>query len=102
MWNRTHERAAELVAAGDLSSEQVARELGITDRSLRRWKREPEFEEPVNALVLHFRTKVASTGVVVREIRIAGYERRRNWLEQIRRSGPQRRKCRGFRGASPA
>ena len=84
MWNRTRQRAAELVAAGDLSSEQIAKELGISDRSLRRWKQEPEFEARVKAVVLQWRTKIASTGIAVRENRIAGYERRRNWLEQIR------------------
>ena len=39
----------------------------------------------LKALVLRWRTNVASTGIAVRENRIAGYERQRNWLEEIRR-----------------
>jgi len=100
MWNRTRERAAELIAAGDLRSEQIAKELGISDRSLRRWKQEPEFEERVKALILQWRTKVASTGIAVRENRIAGYERRRNWLEQIRRERAAAPEMQGIPGGS--
>ena len=49
-WTPKRRRAAELVALGEKTQQQIARDLGITDRALRMWQREPEFEAYVRDL----------------------------------------------------
>jgi len=49
-WTPKRRRAAELVALGEKTQQQIARDLGITDRALRMWQREPEFAAYVRDL----------------------------------------------------
>jgi len=49
-WTPKRRRAAELVALGEKTQQQIAKELDITDRALRLWQRDPEFEAYVRDL----------------------------------------------------
>jgi len=46
-WTPRRRRAAELIASGEKTQQQIAHELGITDRVLRMWQHKPEFAEYV-------------------------------------------------------
>lgn len=70
-WTQTREQAAALVAADELSDEQMAERLGITRRTLTRWRDVPEFQARVAEHVAAFRARVLGTGFAVRERRIA-------------------------------
>lgn len=46
-WNEQRIQAAQHVASGRLTDLEIAAEVGISDRQLRRWKRIPEFRARV-------------------------------------------------------
>jgi uncharacterized protein YjcR len=46
-WNNQHERAAELLAEGELTNAAICSQLGIAPSTLRNWKNRPEFAERV-------------------------------------------------------
>lgn len=53
-WNWTGQRlkAAKLMAVGDFTQEQVAKECGVTRETINVWNKVPEFHEKVVELVL--------------------------------------------------
>lgn len=67
-WTPARERAAELVAADELTDEAIAAAVGVSRRTLTYWKRHPEF-----------RARVAARQ---REARALW---RREWLAELRR-----------------
>jgi transposase-like protein len=54
-WNEQRIQAAALVAAGRLTDLEIAAEVGVSDRQLRRWKRIPEFRARVEANLAAYR-----------------------------------------------
>ena len=67
--------AAALVAEDRLTDEQIAEQIGISRRTLARWKREPEFQELVQQAQEAFRQKVLTTGIADRVKRVQRLDR---------------------------
>jgi hypothetical protein len=70
-WTAERERAAQLVADGHLTNDEIAVECGVGGRSLRDWKRCPEFRERVRQCLAEFRAKLAVEGLALKSNRIA-------------------------------
>src|ERR1700730_16230228 len=70
-WTAEHERAAQLVADGQRTNDQIAVECGVAGRSLREWKRCPEFRERVRQHLAEYRAKLAVEGLALKSNRIA-------------------------------
>jgi transposase-like protein len=54
-WTKQTIQAARLVADGRLTEVEIAVEIGISDRQLRRWKHIPEFQSDVRKQQEDFR-----------------------------------------------
>jgi putative insertion element HTH domain-containing protein len=57
-------KAAQLVAEDALTDEQIAAKVGITDRQLRRWKRQPAFSELVTEIAERLAAEIRGKGLV--------------------------------------
>lgn len=62
-WTGRRERAALLVAQDELSDQAIADSLGIAERTLERWKRNPVFAERVQALIEQIRAAILVEGI---------------------------------------
>lgn len=49
-WSAPRRKAAQLVAQGELTLDQIAHECGVSDRTIRRWRQEPAFDDYVREL----------------------------------------------------
>jgi hypothetical protein len=65
-WTDERERAAQLVADGQRTNDQIAVECGVAGRSLRDWKRCPEFRERVRRYLAEYRAKLAVEGLALK------------------------------------
>src|SRR6185312_14659207 len=81
-WTAQRERAALFVAADEITDEEIARNVGVTKRTLERWKQVPEFRERVNELVEAFRARVREHGIAQLERRVA--RQNETWNSQQR------------------
>lgn len=50
-WSKKSSRAAQLVADDQLTNVEIAAQVGITDRTLNRWKLDPQFQARVEEIV---------------------------------------------------
>lgn len=50
VWSPRRRKAAKLIAEGELTLEEVARECGVSDRTIYRWKNVPDFDAYVREL----------------------------------------------------
>lgn len=78
-----HHTAASLVAADDLTDEQIAAEVGITRRQLTTWKRHPDFGALVQQHLEAFRRRVESRGIASRYRRVASQDERWRRLQRV-------------------
>lgn len=73
-----------LVAQDELPDKQIAEAVGISERTLERWKRRPEFMARVQEHVAAWREAVRNEGIAVKEARIkAKVERHQALLKLI-------------------
>jgi len=82
-WTGKREQAALLVAQDGKSDEQIATTLGITDRTLDRWKLAPEFRARVASLVADMREAVRQRGIAEKRNRLDLYEDIKDRLVQV-------------------
>src|SRR6202035_6009868 len=75
-WNASRELAAQLVADKQLTNFEIARRAGVSDSQLNRWKLAPEFASRVTEHVATFRASITTTGLALRENRIAAKKAR--------------------------
>jgi hypothetical protein len=78
-----HHRAAALVAADDLTDEDIAAQAGITRRQLTAWKQHPDFDALVQHHLDVFRRRVESRGIASRHRRVASQDERWRKLQQV-------------------
>ncbi len=50
VWDETKRKAAELQARGELQ-QSIAKELNVSDRTLRRWAEHPDFQRKVDEII---------------------------------------------------
>ena len=77
-WKAASERAAALVAAGNLSDFDVAQQVGVSRRTLARWKEEPEFGQRVTDLVKIAREEAKKYAISDKDARVGATNKR--WL----------------------
>ena len=82
-WNAPRELAAQLVADKQLTNFEIARRAGVSDSQLNRWKLAPEFASRVAEHVATFRASITTTGLALRENRIAAKKARAAALERV-------------------
>lgn len=59
-WNKSTERAAQLIAEGRLEFPEIARLVGITRNTLYRWRKHPEFAAHVDRVIAEMRAEVGA------------------------------------------
>lgn len=67
---RKRARAAQLVADDRLTDEQIAAELGISSKTVQRWRAEPAFAAQVEAIVDATRQALIRRGIAERQNRV--------------------------------
>lgn len=82
-WRPERERAAELVAQGVATDEQIASEVGVTRRQLLRWKAVPMFGERVEAIKTQLLQALRLKGIAEKQNRIDGLVDRHKRLERV-------------------
>lgn len=83
------EQAAVLVAVGELTTEEIAAEIGVTDRTIYNWKSEDVFKARVEENKEEIRKRVFSEGIADLSNRVRRYNKRWNQIDQIFRERSQ-------------
>lgn len=64
------DKASQLVADDRLTDVEIAAELGISDRTLRRWKSDPRFSTKVQEILSRYEARAMQHGLARREKRL--------------------------------
>jgi hypothetical protein len=83
-WNASRELAAQLVADKQLTNVEIAKRAGVTDSQLNRWKLTPEFAARADEHRATFRAGITTTGLALKENRIADKKERVAALQRVR------------------
>lgn len=75
-WSKAKRRAAELLAAGELSQDAIADAVGRSRRRLFEWRQHPEFQDAVERQSKELERAVFSRGIARRVRRVAAYQDR--------------------------
>lgn len=70
-WDHPKEKAAELLAEGELAQKQIATECGVTPQTIWNWRQIPEFQDRVNERLEEIRVEVRRHGVAIVERRVS-------------------------------
>jgi hypothetical protein len=57
-------KAAQMVAEDALTDEQIAQKIGVTNRCLEKWKRQPAFSELVTEIAEQLAAEIRGKGLV--------------------------------------
>jgi hypothetical protein len=82
-WPEKSKPAAELLANGRLTLNQIAERLDVDPKTLWNWRQHPEFAAKVEEHLAEFRAKVRREGIAVLENRVASLNDRWGRLLQI-------------------
>lgn len=82
-WNPNSEKAAQLIADGQLSLGQIAEEVGVDRRTLWNWRQIPAFAARVEEHLDEFRDEVLRRGIAVRERRVKALNHRWNQMQAL-------------------
>lgn len=82
-WDEQSEKAAELVAAGELPYSEVAARAGVDRCTVYRWRRTPEFAERVESIREGLRCEAFDRGLALREVRVKALTDRWDRLRRV-------------------
>jgi hypothetical protein len=82
-WSERRERGAILLAADQLTDEQIATEVGISRAAFAKWKNNPEFRARVQELIAAALKKVADKGIREKANRIAWLDDREQRMQTV-------------------
>lgn len=82
-WDAKTEEAAQLLAAGELTTQAIADRIGVTRRTITNWKRNPDFAARIREHLNEFVEDVRRRGLAVRERRIKAMNDRWIRLQRI-------------------
>jgi hypothetical protein len=82
-WSERRRRAADLLADGELTEDEVAAKLGIRPKVLRSWLKLPDFAARIEAQIIGRRRALLRRGLARVETRIRALEDRWRKLIQI-------------------
>lgn len=81
-------KVAGLLAIGEHTDAEIAVEVGVTDRTIRNWKRKPEIQEKTarlkEAILAETERQIISQGFARKAQRIKRYNDRLELLDQVR------------------
>jgi hypothetical protein len=77
-------QAALLVAEDELTDQQIADRLDVSQRTLERWKLKPEFQTAVKAHIDRLQTELSRYSIARKDRRVAEYNERWHLLKQVR------------------
>lgn len=83
VWTVERERAAQLVADGQVTVAEIARQCGVNRDAIQAWKRCPEFGERVQEHLDRVRAKLARRGEAIKTNRIYAKLRRLHELNGL-------------------
>lgn len=75
-WSEKRIRAAQLVAEGELTDQQIAEIVKASRQSVTRWKAEPIFRDRVNEIVADLAEALSAKGIRLRENRLKNLQTR--------------------------
>lgn len=76
-------QAAALVADDRLTNERIADRVGVTRKTIERWKSSEPFATHVKAIVQAARAEAMQHGIAVKEERVRGYQQRSRLMWQL-------------------
>ena len=82
-WTKTREKAALLVANGQLTEDEIAAKLSINRRTLVRWKTEEAFKARVAEHVAAIREALKDNGIAEKLNRVAAYNDRWKRMQEV-------------------
>lgn len=82
-WTKPKVEAAELLAARNLPTHEIAERVGIARSTLWEWKRLPEFAARVEEIVEEHRAETRRIGIADKERRLAALNDRWNRLRRV-------------------
>lgn len=82
-WTEASEKAAELLALGELSDTAIAEEVGVNRCTLWRWRRNAEFSKRVESHLEEIRAEIRRHGIGVVERRVAALDDRWHRLRRV-------------------
>ncbi len=83
VWNARRETAALLVAQDELTDAQIAKEVGVSRKTLAEWKLRSEFRARVDQLVADIREGLRRRGIVEKQNRVDALNDRWQRLQQL-------------------
>ena len=83
VWTRARERAALLTAEDALTDVEIAAEVGISERTLNRWRKRPEFVARVEEHIEAFRAVIARKAIAQRGRRVAALQDRWRRMQRV-------------------
>jgi hypothetical protein len=84
VWTEQRDKAARLVADGRKTEASIAAEVGISTRTLERWRTQPEFQERVERYIQAAEVKARECAIARKMARVAALQERWQALQQIR------------------
>ena len=78
-WTEACTSAAQMVAMGELSFEQIAAKVGVHRQTIYNWRQVPEFTARINSLVEEHRQSISRRAISIVERRIERLNR--DWLK---------------------
>lgn len=81
-WTGSSERAAELIADGQLTLNEIAEEIDVDRKTLWNWRQQAEFTARIEEHLEAFRVEVRRLGLAVRERRIKALNTRWRKLQE--------------------
>lgn len=82
-WTAQSEEAAELIADGRLTLEEIGEKVGRDRRTIWNWRQHPEFNERVEGHLAAFRDEVRRRGIADQHRRVKAQNDRWNRLQRI-------------------
>jgi hypothetical protein len=82
-WNKIRKQAAQWLADGKLTDEEIARNLAIGRETISRWKRQPEFQAQIKQFTDDAAAELFKESIRNKERRITRFEELITKLDQI-------------------
>lgn len=82
-WKKPQEEAAALLAADELTDEEIGRRVGVSDRQMRTWKKHPEFAARIEELAREMGEVARRYAITRRARRLKGYDDRRERMLKL-------------------
>lgn len=83
IWTGQSEDAAQLLADGRLTQQEIAGRIGVDRKTLWNWRQHPEFAARVEEHLAAFRDEVRRRGLAMRERRVGALNDRWNRMQRV-------------------